>query len=126
MQVKYFANLFQMFPFFLIMSNHERFVFNAFNLSFYSTGAEISSIKNRAKTGIIIHMYFTFGFFIITLLAYFIRNWKLIHLLASLSSIPTGLLYICYYLNHNLLLLSFALLFLFHSEQYAYLESWTT
>ncbi|CAE1310971.1 SLC22A4_5 [Acanthosepion pharaonis] len=57
-------------------------------------GAEISSMKNRTQASIAIQIYFTVGLFILNLLAYYIRNWKLVILLVSLPSIPTGFLYL--------------------------------
>ncbi|CAE1142061.1 SLC22A4_5 [Acanthosepion pharaonis] len=57
-------------------------------------GAEISSIENRTYASIIIQMYLTVGYFILSLLTYYIRNWTLIVLLVSLPIIPTGLIYL--------------------------------
>lgn len=57
-------------------------------------GAEISSMKNRTNASIALQMYFTIGYLIIDLLAFVLRSWKLIVLLASLPSIPFAILYI--------------------------------
>ncbi|CAE1310970.1 SLC22A4_5 [Acanthosepion pharaonis] len=57
-------------------------------------GAEISSMKNRTNATIAIQFYFTSGYFILSLLTYYIRTWKLIVLLISIPSIATGLLFI--------------------------------
>lgn len=67
------------------------------SLSFNSSvvfGAEISSRKNRTKATLIIQLYFTTGYFILSLLTYFIRKWTLTVLLISIPSVAAGLLYI--------------------------------
>ncbi|CAE1142065.1 SLC22A4_5 [Acanthosepion pharaonis] len=57
-------------------------------------GTEISSMKNRANASMSVQMYISFGYVILSLLVYYVRNWDLILLLVSLPSIPTGLLYL--------------------------------
>ncbi|CAE1142013.1 SLC22A4_5 [Acanthosepion pharaonis] len=56
-------------------------------------GAEISSTKNRACASIIIQLYLTAGYIVISILAYYIRTWKLLVLLVSIPTIPVALLY---------------------------------
>ncbi|CAE1310966.1 SLC22A4_5 [Acanthosepion pharaonis] len=57
-------------------------------------GAEISSMKNRTNATIAVHFYFNSGYLILSLLAYYVRTWKLIVLLISIHSIAVGLLFI--------------------------------
>lgn len=57
-------------------------------------GAEISSTIQRKFASVVLHIYYTIGCMLLTLMAYFIRTWNLLLLVISLPSLPLAFIYL--------------------------------